>query len=95
MNVIVYQLIPIDVLVIMYVLETVLVIHHPVLQIVQEVIVGPKELVLVIIIVEKMGIAVLINIHAHATLKLQEILLVHAILKLVLAIHQCVMLTVL
>ena len=46
-----------------------------------------KELVHVIIIVEKMGIAVLINIHAHATLKLQEILLVHAMFKLVLAIH--------
>ena len=46
-----------------------------------------KELVHVIIIVEQMGIAVLINIHAHVILKLQEILLVHAILKLVLAIH--------
>ena len=46
-----------------------------------------KELVHVIIIVEQMSIAVLINIHAHATPKLQEILLVHAILKLVLAIH--------
>ena len=43
-----------------------------------------KELVHVIIIVEKMDIAVFINIHAHATPKLQEILLVHAILKLVL-----------
>ena len=43
-----------------------------------------KELVHVIIIVEQMGIAVLINIHAHATLKLQEILLVHAMFKLVL-----------
>ena len=46
-----------------------------------------KEIVHVIIIVEKMGIAVLINIHAHATLKLQEILLVHVMFKLVLAIQ--------
>ena len=46
-----------------------------------------KELVHVIIIVEQMSIAVLINIHAHVTPKLQEILLVNAILKLVLAIH--------
>ena len=46
-----------------------------------------KELVHVIIIVEQMSIAVLINIHVHATPKLQEILLVHAMFKLVLAIH--------
>ena len=46
-----------------------------------------KELVHVIIIVEQMGIAVLINIHAHVTLKLQEVLLVNVILKLVLAIQ--------
>ena len=48
---------------------------------------NPKEIVHVIIIVEKMGIAVLINIHAHATLKLQEILLVHVMFKLVLLIQ--------
>ena len=47
----------------------------------------PKELARVIIIVKKMGIAVLINIHAHVIPKLQEILLVHAMFKLVLAIH--------
>lgn len=46
-----------------------------------------KELVHVIIIVEQMGIAVLINIHAHVTPKLQEILLVHAMFKLVLNIQ--------
>ena len=46
-----------------------------------------KELVHVIIIVEQMGIAVLINIHAHATPKLLGILLVHAMFKLVLAIQ--------
>ena len=45
------------------------------------------EIVRVIIIVEKMGIAILINIHAHVIPKLQEILLVHAILKLVLVIQ--------
>ena len=46
-----------------------------------------KELVHVIIIVEQMSIAVLINIHAHAIPKLQEILLVHVMFKLVLVIH--------
>ena len=46
-----------------------------------------KEIVHVIIIVEEMGIAVLINIHAHVTPKLQEILLVYAMFKLVLAIQ--------
>lgn len=46
-----------------------------------------KEIVHVIIIVEKMGIAVLINIHAHVIPKLQEILLVHVMFKLVLAIQ--------
>ena len=46
-----------------------------------------KELVHVIIIVKKTGIAILINIHAHVTLKLQEVLLVNVILKLVLAIQ--------
>ena len=46
-----------------------------------------KELVHVIIIVEQMSIAVLINIHAHATPKLQEVLLVHVMFKLVLAIQ--------
>ena len=51
------------------------------------VIVNLKELVRAIIIVKKTGIVILINIHAHATLKLQEILLAHAILKLVLAIQ--------
>ena len=45
------------------------------------------EIARVIIIVEKMGIAILINIHAHVIPKLQEIPLVNAILKLVLAIH--------
>lgn len=51
------------------------------------VIVDLKELVHVILIVKRTGIVILINIHAHATLKLQEILLVHAILKLVLVIQ--------
>ena len=46
-----------------------------------------KELVHVIIIVEQMSIAVLISIHAHVIPKLQEIPLVHAMFKLVLAIH--------
>ena len=46
-----------------------------------------KELVHVIIIVEQMGIAIFINIHAHVIPKLQEILLVHAMFKLVLAIQ--------
>ena len=46
-----------------------------------------KELVHVIIIVEKMDSAILINIHAHATPKLQEVLLVHAMFKLVLPIQ--------
>lgn len=46
-----------------------------------------KELVHVIIIVEQMGIAILINIHAHVIPKLQEILLVHAMFKLVLNIQ--------
>ena len=45
------------------------------------------EIVRVIIIVEKMGIAILINIHARVIPKLQEIPLVHAMFKLVLAIH--------
>ena len=45
------------------------------------------EIVHVIIIVEKMGIAILINIHAHVIPKLQEMPLVHAMCKLVLAIH--------
>ena len=45
------------------------------------------EIVRVIIIVEKMGIAILINIHAHVIPKIQEIPLVHAMFKLVLAIH--------
>ena len=53
-----------------------------------------KELVHVIIIVEQMGIAVLINIHAHVTPKLQEILLVHAMFKLVLLIRRYVIITV-
>ena len=94
MNVIVYQLIPIDVLVSMYVQGTVLVIHNHVLQIVQGVIVNLKELVRVIIIVKKTGIVILINIHAHATPKLQEVLLVHVMFKLVLAIQQYVIITV-
>ena len=45
------------------------------------------EIVRVIIIVEKMGIAILINIHAHVIPKIQEIPLVHAMFKLVLAIQ--------
>ena len=45
------------------------------------------EIARVIIIVEKMGIAILINIHAHVIPKIQEIPLVHAMFKLVLAIH--------
>ena len=45
------------------------------------------EIVRVIIIVEKMGIAILINIHAHVIPKLQEIPLVHAMFKLVLLIQ--------
>ena len=53
-----------------------------------------KELVHVIIIVEQMSIAVLINIHAHATPKLQGILLVHVMFKLVLPIQQYVIITV-
>ena len=53
-----------------------------------------REIAHVIIIVKRMGIAVLINIHAHATPKLQEILLVPAILKLVLAIQYNVVITV-
>ena len=46
-----------------------------------------KELVHVIIIVEKMGSAILINIHAHVIPKLQEILLANAMFKLVLPIQ--------
>ena len=46
-----------------------------------------RELVHVIIIVKKTGIAILINIHAHVIPKLQEIPLVHAMFKLVLAIY--------
>ena len=45
------------------------------------------EIARVIIIVEKMGIAILINIHAHVIPKIQEIPLVRAMFKLVLAIH--------
>ena len=45
------------------------------------------EIARVIITVEKMGIAILINIHAHVIPKIQEIPLVHAMFKLVLAIH--------
>ena len=41
-----------------------------------------------------MGIVVLINIHAHATLKLQEVLLVHVMFKLVLLIQSYVVITV-
>ena len=51
------------------------------------VIVDLKELVHVILIVKRTGIVILINIHAHATLKLQEVLLVHVMFKLVLAIQ--------
>ena len=84
---IVYQLIPMNVLVILYVQEIVQVMQDHVLQIVQEVIVIPKELVRVIIIVEKMErIVISINIHVHAILKIQETLLVSAILRLVLLI---------
>ena len=46
-----------------------------------------KELVHVIIIVEQMGIAIFINIHAHVIPKLQEILLVDAMFKLLLPIQ--------
>ena len=75
------------VLVNVYVLEIVTVMSGPVGYIVRGVIVNLKELVHVIIIVKKTGIVILINIHAHATLKLQEILLVHVMFKLVLAIQ--------
>ena len=51
------------------------------------VIVDLKELVHVILIVKRTGIVILINIQAHATLKLQEVLLVHVMFKLVLAIQ--------
>ena len=46
-----------------------------------------KELVHVIIIVEKMDGVIIINIHVHVILKLQGILLVHAMFKLVLPIQ--------
>lgn len=53
-----------------------------------------KELVHVIVIVEKMDGVIMINIHAHVTPKLQEILLVHVMFKLVLVIQQYVVMTV-
>ena len=77
---------PITVLVIWYVQGIVQVILSPVSYIVHLFVIL-KELVHVIIIVEQMGIAIFINIHAHVIPKLQEIPLVHAMFKLVLAIH--------
>ena len=46
-----------------------------------------KEFVHVIIIVEKMCGVIMINIHVRVILKLQGILLVHAMFKLVLPIQ--------
>ena len=94
-NVIVYQPIPIAVLVILYAQKTVQVIQSHVLQIVQEVIVILKEIVHVIIIVEQMeSTAITIYIHVRVIPKLQEILLVYAMFKLVLHMVQNVVITV-
>lgn len=59
------------------------------------VIVDPKEIVHVIIIVKRMErSAVTINIHVRVILKLQEVLLVYAMFKLVLHMVQNVVMTV-
>ena len=91
---IVYQPIPMTVLVSMYVQDIVQVILGPVSYIVHLFVIL-KELVHVTLIVKRMeSSAVTINIHARVILKLQEILLVYAMFKLVLHMVQNVVVTV-
>ena len=91
---IVYQPIPITVLVSLYAQEIVQVILGPVSYIVHLFVIL-KELVHVTLIVKRMeSSAVTINIHVRVILKLQGILLVHAMFKLVLHMDQNVVMTV-
>ena len=91
---IVYQPIPITVLVSLYAQEIVQVILGPVSYIVHLFVIL-KELVHVTLIVKRMeSSAVTINIHVRVILKLQGILLVHAMFKLVLYMVQNVIITV-
>ena len=91
---IVYQPILITVLVSMYVQGIVQVILGPVSYIVHLFVIL-KELVHVTLIVKRMeSSAVTINIHVRVILKLQEILLVYAMFKLVLHMAQNVVVTV-